>query len=108
MGLLIGENEMMIKEFPYCCAVSVLCDFPYPIEYRSRKERKEVQDDVKYFIKDIFYSNKISLIILDSIQYKLYGRLMNKYGFRLLLKTIGNDSPYIYLMAKAARKKKRK
>lgn len=108
MGLLIGENEMETEEFIGCCAASILWDFPYPMGDYSRKETKELQNEVKIYIKNTFRNNKINIIILDDIQYSLYGRLMNKYGFRLLLKTSGNDSLSIYLMVKSYKQRKRK
>ena len=109
MGSLIGENEMETDEIPGCCAASILWDFPYPIRNSlSRKEKKEFQTDVQKYILHNLIANKIIVAILDDIQYRLYRGLMNKYGFRLLLRTSGNDSQYIYLMAKARKQRKRK
>lgn len=98
---------MRYVPFSGCCAAAIQCEFWSP------SGGLYSIDDIDNFLKENINverinSTRMSLAILHQFQYDEYAPVFEKYGYKVVDKTIGNGGALIYLLLKKTRNAKPK
>lgn len=75
--------ELNVDEYPYCCGIHIICDFPDGNIEVTKEIRNDIEKELAYRTSKRKDSCGVFHITLNSQQNKEFGNLIKEYGFKM-------------------------